>query len=124
MKALAALALAGILLGGLSAGSWFLGSAACEAALLDLEQATVHAVIRELSLSPTLKLEGYIVERRFPLPGLVYYEGQGQYRKDRISCADRRSVVFWYGTGAVVLWQDKYLLPARESVIEERTRLH
>ena len=99
----------------LLAANWILGGPASENALRAFDQRLIDAFFGQRAGVPVPQVNGFTVLRRLPLPAVSYYEGQSLVRGREISCAERRSVVLWYGVGAVLLWQDGLWLPDRES---------
>lgn len=103
-------------------GTWAFGASASETALRELDQEWLDAYSTRLTGNPSAewRVERYEVDRRIALPVFSYYRGQSIVASGPISCADRRSVVAWYGAGALVVWQEGEWLPSRESVVHRR----
>ena len=91
------------------------GGRSSEEALRQFDQNRLHAYYARLRVpqGDLPKVDGFVVEERIPLPGFSYYLGQSLVGGSRISCVSRRSVVLWYGPGAVLVWQDGLWLPDR-----------
>jgi hypothetical protein len=80
--------------------------------LMDAWTARLPAISRQ----SVPRVDGYVVERRVPLPLLSYYRGQSTVAGNELSCASRNSVVAWYGTGSILVWQDGVWFPDRPEV--------
>lgn len=110
-------AVAACAIGILWTGNWAFGGGACEQALRDLEQHFLDAYSSKLGVAPSAYRVGtYRVARRVALPGFSYYEGQPVVGGTDVSCADRTSIVVWYGIGATVAWHDRVWFPDRPAV--------
>jgi hypothetical protein len=107
--------LAIVLAGGANALS---GGQSAERALQRFDQNLINAWAANLPRTGGLtpRVDGYLVERRVPLVVVSYYRGQSTVEKREISCATRDSILLWYGTDAVLLWQDGLWFPDREAV--------
>jgi len=94
------------------------GGPPSEKALRRLDQRLLQAHSAALQNIPAPRVNGFAVERRIPMPLFSYYEGQSLVAGTEVSCAARKSVVLWYGLGAVVAWQDGAWFPDRSRVVK------
>lgn len=116
-RRVALVAVAASLVAAFWASNWAFGGDACEQALRDLEQHFLDAYSAKLGVAPSAHRVGaYRVARRVALPGFSYYEGQPVVGGTDVSCADRTSIVVWYGIGATVAWHDRVWFPDRPTV--------
>ena len=104
--------------------TWVLGSPAAERAIVKVDQRVLDAYYDSLPLSPAQQastprdlVEGFTVERKVVLPGLLYYTGQTQVRNAPISCDIPRRVVAWYGFGAIVLLRGNTWFPDTDKAV-------
>jgi hypothetical protein len=93
------------------------GGGPTEKALRDLDQRLLQAYADAHGSVPAPRVDGFSVERRIPMPVFSYYEGQSLVAGAEVSCAARKSVVLWYGTGAAIVWQDGVWFPDRSRVV-------
>ena len=80
---------------------------------MNLDQRRGDAIATHLRVPrpSTWTIARYAVQRRVPLPGVSYYEGQSHVAEGPVSDHVPRSIVLWYGFGAIVVWQDKLSFP-------------
>ena len=78
---------------------------------LDQRRLEAYATHLKAELPPRWKIDGFVSSRRFIFPAVWYYEGCGRTADGPISDHVRRSLVVWYGVGAIVAWEDNLWFP-------------
>ena len=93
--------------------TWLVGLPAARRSLLAFDRSLIRALEDGVDPPPEFRIERFVSKRWVVLPFLLYNEGQSYTQRGPISCnTEKKSLLLWYGLGAVLVWQDKEWFPA------------
>lgn len=105
--------------------TWLLGVPSGDKAIQALDQARLRVAAerwgasRDAALPSEFTIQRFLATHRLVLPALIYCEGQSYTQAGPIADTVKPSLVLWYGTSSVVLWQSREWLPGRAARLRE-----